>query len=195
MAVYHDREKTRLVQTRTEKMIDKNRRPPEGMPWIWLTEEMIFCPAYGSLSTNAHRALWRIVGEYLRKGRRENGRLVVTHEDFQAYGVTGRLIADAIDELIYKGFLRVQRGKSGDGTPHPNLYCLTFYGDHSGVAASNDWRATDEEKASNWQKIRRRKAQDRARRAGRKKKSSTDESEIPHCTFVKSDIDLKRTGS
>jgi hypothetical protein len=185
MAVYSPKDRTRLAQTRAEKQIDTYRRPPKDMPWIWVTEELIFSPAFTSLSANASRAIWRIIGEYLKVGRKDNGQLIVTHPDFIAYGVTGRLVADAIDELVYKGLIRVKRGKAADGTAHPSLYRLTFFGDHEASSPTNDWKAIGKEEVAQWDKVRAAKAFERSTKAGRKKKTSIHESEIAHLTKVK----------
>lgn len=185
MAVYSERDKGRIAQTMVQKLTDKHRRPPKDVPWIWVTEEWIFSPAFTSLSANAIRALWRIIGEYLRGGRKDNGRLIVTHPDFIAYGVTGRLVADAIDELTYKGLLRVQRGRGADGTPYPNRYRLTFFGDFEGAAPTNEWKGFGPEDVAKWDTLRSQKAEDRAKKAGRKRKSSLHEGEIPRFTNVK----------
>lgn len=186
MAVYSPKDKGRIAVSIGQKLIDKFRAPPKGEPWIWTTEEMIFSPAYTSLSANAHRAFWRVMGEYLKKNRHDNGRLIITHPDFIAYGVTGRLVADAIDELVFKGLIRVQRGKAADGTPHPTLFRLTMFGDFEGSPPSNDWKAVGNEEAARWwQGARARKASERADKAGRKKKTSLHESEIARFTNVK----------
>lgn len=186
MAVYSLKDKNRIAVGLTQKLVDKFRAPPKGEPWIWTTEEMLFSPSFTSLSPNAHRAFWRIMGEYLKKNRNENGRLIVTHPDFIAYGVTGRLVADAIDELVFKGLIRVQRGKAADGTPYPTLFRLTMFGDCEGSPPSNDWKVIGDTDAARWcQGARARKASERADKAGRKKKSPLHEGEIARFTKVK----------
>jgi len=185
MGVYSPKDKGRIAQSRGEKLVDKHRRPPKDMPWIWVTEEWIFSPAVMSLSPNASRAIWRIIGEYLKGGRKNNGRLIVTHPDFITYGVTGRLVADAIDELTFKGLIRVLRGRAADGTPHPNLYRLTFFGDWEGAPPSHDWKGLGEEDAARWEKVRHAKAAERSSKVGRKKKTSLHESEVARFTKVK----------
>ena len=186
MAFYSAKDKGRVAVSLIQKRMDNFRAPPKGEPWIWMTEEMLFSPSFTSLSANAQRAFWRVTGEYLKKNRNENGRLIITHPDFIAYGVTGRLVADAIDELVFKGLIRVQRGKAADGTPHPTLFRLTMFGDFEGSPPSNDWKAIGDVDAVRWlQGARARKASERAEKAGRKKKSSLHEGEIARFTKVK----------
>lgn len=185
MSKFDPRDKSKTAVPRRDKLVNSYRSPPKGTPWIWLTEDFIFSPAYKSLSANAQRVLWRVIGEYLNKNRNENGRLIVTHPDFVAYGATGRLIADAIDELIFKGLIRARRGKAADGTSHPTLFRMTFFGDFEGSAPTHDWKALGPEDVERWAKVRASRALDRAEKAGRKKKSSIHESEIAHFTKVK----------
>lgn len=185
MAQVNPRDKSRSALPRRDKRVNVYRTPPQGTNWIWLTEDFISSPAYTSLSINANRALWRIIAEYLAKNRNENGQLIVTHPQFVAHGVTGRLIADAIDELVFKGLVRALRGRAADGTPHPTRFRLTFYGDRDGNAASHDWKAIGSDDTLRWEDVRPSKAAERSGKAGRKKNSSLHEGEIPHCTFVK----------
>jgi hypothetical protein len=175
MATYSPRDRSRTAGSKTEKMRDNFRKPPKDEIWIWITEGMILSPAFTSLSVNAGKAFWRIIVEYLKTGRKENGNLIVTYPNFRDYGVTWSFIGDAIDELVYKGLVRVKRGRAGDGTAHPNLYCLTFVGDHEGCAPSNDWKGISQEDADRWPEVRGKRAAERSKRAGRKRKSSLHE--------------------
>ncbi|WP_287250013.1 hypothetical protein [Mesorhizobium sp.] len=95
-----------------------------------MTRDFMESDAFRSLSGNAHRALFQILIEHVSHAALCNGRLIVTHTQFIEYGVTGEYVADATGELEFKGIIRVQRGKAGDGTSHPNTYRLTFTGDY-----------------------------------------------------------------
>lgn len=62
--------------------------------------------AYRVLSLSAHRVLDRIEIEFARHGFKpeENGRLPVTYEQFEEYGLNRHAIAPAIRELAALGF-------------------------------------------------------------------------------------------
>jgi DNA-binding transcriptional MocR family regulator len=90
--------------------------------------EMLECPAYRILSVSAHRALARIEIEFAHHGGNENGRLPVTFDHFQEYGMDRHTIAPALRELAALGFIEVtERGCAGNaGFRRPNLYRLTY---------------------------------------------------------------------
>ena len=79
--------------------------------------EMLVSPAYRVLSLSAHRVLDRISIELAHHGGNDNGKLPVTYEQFEEYGIHRRAIPPAIRELEALGFIEVtQRGRSGAGT-------------------------------------------------------------------------------
>lgn len=145
------RDKSRTSAPKTVSMRKANTAPPKDQgSWIGLSAEFFGCAAFLSLSPNAFRALSRLILEHLLHAGLENGRLICTHTNFEASGCTRNLIADAVDELKAKGFIRIQRGRAADGTPHPNLYTLTFTGTYDGLPATNEWRRVTEEQAKGW---------------------------------------------
>ncbi|MHA6686891.1 hypothetical protein [Mesorhizobium sp. A556] len=158
----------------------KHTRPPEDQGgWFGISLALLESPAYRTLSLNARRAFDRLLIEHIGHGRLENGRLTVTHEQFIDYGVTLDLIADALDEMIYKGLLRAERGKAGNGTAHPTVFTLTFDGIYDGASASNEWKKFTMAEARLWSEaVRKQKAEMRAK-VGRKKKSSLGDVQIP----------------
>ncbi|MDQ0998086.1 hypothetical protein QFZ34_003268 [Phyllobacterium ifriqiyense] len=195
MAVYSERERTRIVTPKKEARIIKHNAPEKDSPWIWLSEELLFSPSFTSLSVNALRCLFRILGEHSIKGRKWNGQLIVTHPDFERYGVTHRFIADGCDELVFKGLLVKKTGRAADGTAHPNLYRLTFLGDYEGNPPTHEWKNVGTDKALQWKKVKPQKAEERSKEHGRKKKLSLHKSEITRFPFVKSDINFERKAS
>jgi hypothetical protein len=90
--------------------------------------EMMESPAFRVLSRAAHMVLARLEIEHARHGGRENGRLPVTYEQFQEYGLHRRTIAPAIRELRVLGFVDVtERGAAGNADlRRPTLYRITF---------------------------------------------------------------------
>ena len=59
---------------------------------------MLESEAWRALSLNAHKVIDRVKIEHMHHGGTENGNLIVTHADFQAYGVRRQSIAAAIRE-------------------------------------------------------------------------------------------------
>lgn len=159
MATFNPRDKSRTAATKARAMRQENTKPPTDQgPWIALTRDFLASPALWSLSITARRILDRVILEHLEHGGVENGRLVCPYSDFERVGASRNLVADALDELTAKGLIRVQRGRAGDGTPHANLYRLTFTGSFDGLAATNEWKSVTEERAKAWRKSERTKA-------------------------------------
>jgi hypothetical protein len=91
--------------------------------------EMVTSPAYQALSLSGHRALARIEIEHMRHGGVENGKLPVTFDDFEAYGISEKSIAPALREVQALGFARItERGRASksDFGRHPNKFELTY---------------------------------------------------------------------
>lgn len=90
--------------------------------------EMLESPAYRALSLSGHRILARIEIEMAHHGGGDNGRLPVTFDDFEAYGIHRHAIAPAIRECEVLGFVEVsERGCAGNREfRHPSLYRLTY---------------------------------------------------------------------
>lgn len=200
-SIYNPRDKSRTAVGKTGKMREQFRSPPRyrdkelGQAWAWFTEELLSSPAFVSLSQNGMRAFFRIIVEYLRQGRSRNGALIVTHQDFHAYGVSQNYVADAIDELAYKGLIRITRGRSAEGTPHPNKFRLTYLGDDEGGPWTNDWRGCTQERADKWPEVRAKKKAVRRAKIERKRKSPLTKCGMPHSRNSESSADFRRTGS
>lgn len=186
MVKVNPRDHSRTAEGKTRSLVRKNTSPPRGevitadssQRWQWFTVEFMQSPAFRLLSRNANTALFRIVVEHVCHGAVANGHLLVTHQQFAEHGVTGEYVADAIDELAYKGLIVVQRGRAGNGTAHPNEFRLTFVGDLEGAPATNEWRKCSEETCRRWDQVDRRIAADQRASVGRKRKSSLRTSEI-----------------
>ena len=120
--------------------------PPVGEAWIWLTRDMLESCAYRALSRAGHQLLARLMVEHCNHGGKENGRLAVSWDAFQAAGVHRSTIAQTLDEVTRLGFVRVvDEGHRGYGTAlgRRATYRLTFagvVGDDSGLP-TNDWAA------------------------------------------------------
>lgn len=179
MAIFSPRDRSRTELGKTASLVRRHTRPPSDQGgWMAITRDFLESAAYRSLSVNGRKCLDRLIIEHIGHNRLENGRLVVTHEHFIDYGVTGEYVGDALDELAYKGLLKAERGKAGNGTAHPTIFTLTFDGRHDGAAASNEWKKFTMAEARLWSEaVRKQRADDRAK-VGRKNKSSLRVSEI-----------------
>ena len=87
----------------------KRNRPPEGEPFVWLTQELIASDAWRTLSINGRRLLEFLMIEHMNHGGLENGNLVAPYEQLVAFGITRRLVNPTIDELKTRGLVDVQR--------------------------------------------------------------------------------------
>ncbi len=79
--------------------------PPKGEPWVWLTMSYLESPAYRALTGNALKLLSRLQIEHLAHGGACNGNLIVTHDQFQEYGIRLASVSEAIKLCEYLGFL------------------------------------------------------------------------------------------
>ncbi|MEK1861201.1 MAG: hypothetical protein AAAC49_05325 [Rhizobium leguminosarum] len=184
MAEFNPRDKSRTSQGKTRAMVRKHTAPPRGtddgsLRWQWFTIQLLESAAFTTLSANACRAFFRIVIEHTSHAALENGKLVVTHPQFVSYGVTGEYVADAIDELEYKGLIKVRRGRAGSGVAHPNRFTLTFVGDHEGAPPTDERKRCTTERCRKWSETDRKIAADKRGRVGRKKKIPLRNPEIP----------------
>ena len=104
---------------------------------------MLESPAWRVLSLSARRLLDRIEIELAHHGRNDNGRLPVTFEDFEEYGMTREAIAPAIREAGALGFIRVtEHGRGGNAEYRkPNKFFLTYTRDRGSLVnpPTDDW--------------------------------------------------------
>jgi hypothetical protein len=121
--------------------------PPKGESWAWLLKKMLTSPAWLELIKHrvAHLIVERIVLEYLEHAGNNNGRLIVTYENFaEDCAVRRQSISEGIDIAEALGFLIVHRGRRKTAKNHnpPNRYALTFYPIY------------EEFETNNWEKIK-----------------------------------------
>jgi hypothetical protein len=106
--------------------------------------ELIESPAYRALSLSAHRALSRIEIEFAHHGGNDNGKLPVTFDDFERYGVRRKSIPLALDELEALGLIKItERGKMAKAAEYrrPNRFLLTTRPELAGVGPNGcGWR-------------------------------------------------------
>lgn len=160
----------------------RNAKPPPGEPWIWLTREFLRSPAYRSLGVNARRLLDFLHIEHMSHAGRENGKLPAPYDQLEEFGLSRRLIHEAIEELVAAGIVRVeQRGGQFDGARTCSLFRLTLYPDHEGRAPTNEWKRVTAEQIKAAAGTRKQK---KLKRAEWKKKNRVHESEPVKCTRV-----------
>jgi hypothetical protein len=102
---------------------------------------MLESPAYRALSLSAHRALARIEIELAHHGGKDNGRLPITYDDFQRYGIDRHSIRPALSEWEALGFIEItDRGRAGNAEfRRPAKYRLTYKpADHA--EPTSDWK-------------------------------------------------------
>jgi hypothetical protein len=77
--------------------------------------DMLSSPAWRALSLSAHRVIDRITIELMLHGGADNGRLPVTYDDFEKYGIHRHSIAPAIREAAALGFVEITvEGRAGN---------------------------------------------------------------------------------
>jgi hypothetical protein len=105
------------------------------------TIDMIKSPAWCVLSLSARRVLDRIEIEHADHGGNDNGRLPVTYDDFECYGIHPHSIRAAIQETVALGFAEItERGRAGNAEfRSPHKFRLTYF--RVGRAPpTNEWR-------------------------------------------------------
>ena len=90
--------------------------------------QMLESQPYRQLSLSARRVLDRLEVELAHHGGMDNGRLPVTFDDFQRYGIDRHAIAPAIRELVALGFIEVtEHGRAGNADwRSPNRFRITY---------------------------------------------------------------------
>ena len=102
---------------------------------------MLVSHAYRKLSGNALKVLSRVMFEHTAHAGTMNGKLIVTHANFEEYGIRRASISEAIRQCEYMGFLSVERGHFYKGGNESNVYRLTILPSHDGKPATNEWKS------------------------------------------------------
>ena len=100
---------------------------------------MLRSPAYCVLSLSGRRELDRIEIEMADHGGTDNGKLPVTYDDFERYGIHRHAIGPAIREVVALGFVEItEAGRAGNAEwRKPNLFRLTYR--HTKYEPTNEW--------------------------------------------------------
>jgi hypothetical protein len=110
--------------------------------WVSYTRSMVESPALRVLSIHAIRVMHRLEIEHMSHGGAENGRLIVTHDQFIEWGVERKQVGPAIRELAALGFVEItERGYAGAaGHGKANRFRLTYVNTKAREEPSNEWR-------------------------------------------------------
>jgi hypothetical protein len=124
-----------------------SRRTSIGEQFAPHTIAMLRSPAWRILSLSARRMLDRIEIELADHGGTDNGKLPVTFDDFQQYGIHRHAIGPAIREVVALGFVEItELGRAGNAEwRRPTLFRLTYR--HTKYAPTNEWQKITEEQA------------------------------------------------
>ena len=103
--------------------------PRRGLPWVGVSAgtqlaraglairgRLLESPAMRALNLAAIRVMHRLEVEHMNHGGAENGRLIVTHDQFIEWGVPRNAVSPAIRELVALGFVEVTE-KALQGMP------------------------------------------------------------------------------
>ncbi len=151
--------------------------------FVWLPLELVESEAWRALSVNGRRLIDRLVIERAHHSGQENGGLIVTHAQFEAYGLSRNSIRGAIEEAVAFGLLRVKQGGRYAESNQPNRYRLTWMGwwnrDGQRRDPTNDWKAATPEWIERWKAER---AKSKAARRQRKSvQTPKTASTVPPC--------------
>ena len=137
----------------TKRIKAKLNAPPDG-PWMPIGREMLRSGAMRALSLHARRALDRIMVEHMDHAGQENGRLKVTWQDIEKFGVHRSFIKRALSELAAVGLVAIEqpgRRPRGPDRGDPTQYRLT----HLPVCEptnfrppTNEWKRFEEDIAA-----------------------------------------------
>ncbi len=128
--------------------------PPKGEAWTWMTRELLCSPAWRSMSVNAHRLVDFLLVEHCNHAGKHNGHLKATYDQLVEWGLSRRLIRDAVEESEFLGLLKFERGGRWAMTNMPSVYKLTFFPDAEGAPATNEWKGKTAEAIREWKKDR-----------------------------------------
>jgi hypothetical protein len=149
-------------------MAKSKRRNAPAENWISYLRSMLESCAFRVLGHTAIRVMHRIEIEHMAHGGAENGRLIVTYDQFEEYGVSRNSVGPAIRELVALGFLEItDKGIASNENGRPNRFRLTYVNVKSREQPTNEWRrVTTIEEADRLAKEARAEKDQRARALG-----------------------------
>lgn len=115
--------------------------------WIAHRLHLVMSPAWRLAPIPLRRVLERLEIEHMRHAGKENGRLVVSYDQFVKFGVSRKAIRGALELGERLGLLEVRQTHEwvGDVRP-PNQYRLTYVPEKDRKAPTDEWASLAEEK-------------------------------------------------
>jgi hypothetical protein len=122
-------------------MVKGKRKNAISGNWISYSISMVESPALRVLSVSAVRVMHRLEVEHMHHGGAENGRLIVTYDQFEEWGVAPNAISPAIRELVELGFVEItEKGCGGnENQRRATRYRLTYVNNKSRDQPTNEW--------------------------------------------------------
>src|SRR5207253_1998859 len=130
-------------QFRADMMSQRVKRTTIGGQFAPRRIDMLRSPAYCALSLSARRILDRLEIELADHGGADNGRLPVTYDDFQRYGLHRQAIFPAIRETVALGFVEItEEGIAGTAEFRKlNKFRLTYRASDGMLGdGSHEWK-------------------------------------------------------
>ena len=117
-----------------------NKRP-RGEAFIKRRRSLNESAAMAALTLAAHRVLVRLEIELMQHGGKNNGKLIVTYNDFVAFGMHRSTVAPAIRLLATLGLIEITlRGWRLAAHGRPARYRLTYL-EAFGKPPTDEWKA------------------------------------------------------
>ena len=118
--------------------------------WIAHRLRLLMSPAWQHRPRPLCSILERIEIEHMRHAGKENGHLVVTYDQFVAYGVSRRVVVHAIACGVRLGLLEVrQTHEMVRNIKAPNEYRLTYVPEKDRKAPTDEWAGVTALEAEN----------------------------------------------
>jgi hypothetical protein len=138
--------------------------------------DMLRSPAWCVLSLSGRRILDRVEIELADHGGTDNGKLPITYDDFERYGIDRHAIAPAIRECVALGFLEVTEvGRAGNAEwRKPNLFRLTYRNTNHG-GPTHEWKRVTMEDATSIARMARKAAPQKQNSNGGKRQTPVGE--------------------
>jgi hypothetical protein len=117
-------------------MTSQAQRPPEGVPWIWMTREFLASDAWRSANSSVIRFVSFLMLEHMNHAGTQNGNLKAPYRQLETFGISARRLAAAIRTAGDLGLVDSQRR----GMRVATTYALTWLPLCDGTPATNRWR-------------------------------------------------------
>lgn len=116
-----------IMGKRSDCSIEKVRQIPDGEPFVIHSREFLGSDAMRDLGINERRLLDFLEIEHMNHAGQENGNLIATYKQLEAFGINRRYIPKAIERLERRGLIRVDRGaRKSLNESFPNRFALTY---------------------------------------------------------------------